>query len=91
MVDTASTAVSWPGSAQFASKGVEFDFLIRATVDSLYQIVQAAPGLLPDDLAQIAAGWETSTFPATPLVPDGDFDLETFAALEAGFKVLQQS
>jgi hypothetical protein len=74
-----------------ASKGVEFDFLIRATVDSLYQIVQAAPGLLPDDLAKIAAGWETSTFPATPLVPDGDFDLETFAALEAGFKVLQQS
>lgn len=69
---------------------VEFDFLIRATV-SLHQIVQAAPGLLPDDLAQIAAGWETSTFPATPLVPDGDFDLETFVALEAGFKVLQQS
>jgi hypothetical protein len=74
-----------------ASKGVEPDFLIRATVDALYQIIQAAPGLLPDDLAQVGAGWETFTFPRTPSVPDGDFDLETFAALEAVFKVLQQS
>lgn len=74
-----------------ASKGVEFDFLVRATVDSLYQIAQLAPGLLPDDLAQVAAGWETSTFPPTPPVPDGDFDPEAFAELEAGFKALQQS
>lgn len=74
-----------------ASKGVEFDFLIRATVDSLYQIIQATPGLLPGDLAQIAAGWATSTFPPTPAVPDGDFDIETFAVLEASFKTLQQT
>ncbi len=74
-----------------ASKGIEFDFLIRATVDSLYQIVQAAPGLLPDDLAKIGAAWETSTFPPTPAVPDGDFDVETFAALEASYKALQQT
>jgi len=74
-----------------ASKGVEFDFLIRGTVDSLYQVARLAPGLLPDDLAQTAAGWETSTFPPTPVVPDGDFDLEAFAELEAGFQALQQS
>ena len=73
-----------------ASKGVEFDFLIRGTVDSLYQIIQATLGLLPDDLALIGAGWETSTFPPTPAISDGDFDIETFAVLEALFKSLQQ-
>jgi hypothetical protein len=68
-----------------ASKGTEFDFLIRGTVDSLYQIVQQAPGLLPEDLALIAEDWKTRTFPPTPSIPDGDFDTETYTALEAIF------
>ena len=68
-----------------ASKGADFDLLIRGTVDSLYQIAQKAPGLLPEDLALIAAGWTTQTFPRTPSVPDGDFDAETFTALETIF------
>lgn len=68
-----------------ASKGAEFDFLIRGTVDSLYQILQKAPGFLPEDLALIAAGWTTHTFPPTS-VPDGDFDAETYTALETIFE-----
>jgi hypothetical protein len=74
-----------------ALKGVEFDFLIRGTVDALYQIVRATPGLLPEDLAEIGAGWKTATFPSTPAIPDGDVDGDTFAALEASFKALQQT
>jgi hypothetical protein len=71
------------------NKGREFDFLIRATVDSLYQIAIAAPGLLPDDLAEIGAGWEGSAFPPTPGVPDGDVDEESRVALRVIFEMLE--
>ncbi len=74
----------------FAYKGREFDFLIRATVDGLARILAAAPGLLPEDLAEAGAGWAAHRFPATPAVPDGDEDVHVRLAFEAMVTVLRQ-
>jgi hypothetical protein len=70
-------------------KGAQLDLMIRATVDALNQIATSAPGLLPDDLAEIGAGWATSTFPPAPAVPDGEIDIETKVAFQVMYQALE--